>query len=102
LPDGSVKPLDLDEGASEIIFGATAYHGIYKIAAGTNTTQFCVNLLDAAESNIKPQEEIEFGRYGAVAATASRKANMEIWRWIALAGLGVLLFEWWYYHRRTA
>lgn len=102
LPDGSVKSLDLDEGASEIIFGDTAYHGIYKIAAGTNTTQFCVNLLDAAESNIKPQEEIEFGRYGAVAATASRKANMEIWRWIALAGLGVLLFEWWYYHRRTA
>lgn len=102
LPDGSEKPLELEKGTREILFGATAYHGIYKIVAGTNSTQFCVNLLDAAESDIKPKEEIEFGRYGAVSATASRKANMEIWRWIALAGLGVLLFEWWYYHRRTA
>jgi len=31
-----------------------------------------------------------------------RRANLEIWRWIAAFGLAVLLFEWWYYHRRTA
>ena len=102
LPDGSETPVAMEEGSGEILFGATAHHGTYKITVGTNSTQFCVNLLDAAESNIKPQEEIDFGRHGAVTATASRKANMEIWRWIALAGLGVLLFEWWYYHRRTA
>jgi hypothetical protein len=26
---------------------------------------------------------------------------MELWRTIATLGLVVLLFEWWYYHRRT-
>ena len=31
-----------------------------------------------------------------------RQANLEIWRWFALTALLILLFEWWYYHRRTA
>jgi hypothetical protein len=27
---------------------------------------------------------------------------MEMWRWIVAIALAVLLFEWWFYHRRTA
>jgi hypothetical protein len=37
-----------------------------------------------------------------VAASTLRRANQEYWRWLACAGLAVLLFEWWYYHKRTA
>jgi hypothetical protein len=58
-------------------------------------------LLDAAESNIKPREELQLGKYSQVAATTMRRANMELWRSIAALALLVLLFEWWYYHRRT-
>jgi hypothetical protein len=25
-----------------------------------------------------------------------------LWRWIAAAALAFLLFEWWFYHKRTA
>jgi len=48
-----------------------------------------------------PREELPFGRYGKVAATKLKSANSELWRWLAMAGLGVLLFEWWWYHKRT-
>ena len=69
---------------------------------GTNDVTFCVNLLDAAESNTKPREELDFGKFNTVSATQLRRANVDLWRWIAAAGLLMLMFEWWYYHRRTA
>lgn len=102
LPNGTKRNLELDGRAREIVFGDTTAQGVYKLQAGTNQTVFCVNLLDAAESNIKPQSELQFGKYVQSEATSLKRANMEIWRWIALGALAVLLFEWWFYHRRTA
>jgi hypothetical protein len=101
LPDGSTRKLNLDPTANEIVFGETYHQGPYKLHAGTNDTVFCVNLLDAAESNIKPRDELELGKFAKVSATTLQRANMELWRSIAVAALLVLLFEWWYYHRRT-
>ena len=101
LPDGATKSLKLDPTANELVFGDTARQGVYRLRLGTNDTVFCVNLLDAAESNIKPREELQLGKYTKVSATTKRRANMELWRTIASIGLLVLLAEWWYYHRRT-
>ncbi len=101
-PDGTRKPLDLSAGDREIVFGDTGTQGAYHLKAGTNDVTFCVDLLDAVESNITPREELPFGKYAKVAATTLKRANMELWRWIAAVGLAVLLFEWWYYHKRTA
>ncbi|MBA4150704.1 MAG: BatA domain-containing protein [Verrucomicrobia bacterium] len=102
LPNGTKRTLQLDEKARELVFGETTRQGIYRLKVGTNETDFCVNLLDAAESNIKPQSELQFGKYVQGEATTIKRANMEMWRWIAVAALAVLMFEWWYYHRRTA
>ncbi len=101
LPGGAVEQLTVDPKATELIFGDTFRQGVYRLRVGTNDTQFCVNLLDAAESNILPRDTINLGTYSAVTATQTRRANLELWRWIAAAALLVLLFEWWYYHRRT-
>jgi len=101
LPDGATKSLKLDPTANELVFGDTARQGVYRLRLGTNDTVFCVNLLDAAESNIKPRDELQLGKYTKVSATTKRRANMELWRTIAALGLLVLLAEWWYYHRRT-
>ena len=49
----------------------------------------------------QPKDELQLGKYTKVAATTMQRANMELWRTIAGLGLLVLLFEWWYYHRRT-
>jgi hypothetical protein len=102
-PDGTVTDLALEKNTRELIFGDTTKQGIHRLRAGTNDLSFCVNLMDAAESDIRPRDELPIGKFGAgIAATKVQRANMELWRWIALAGLCVLLFEWWWYHKRTA
>ncbi len=100
MPDGTKRALSPGD-AREIVFGETARQGVYHLLVGTNDTTFCVNLLDAAESNTKPREELDFGKFNVVTATDVRRSNVDLWRWIALGGLGVLMFEWWFYHRRT-
>jgi Ca-activated chloride channel family protein len=100
LPDGKNTTLNLD-GANEIVFGDTAKQGIYQLRVGTNEVTFCANLLDSAESNIRPRDELKFGEYTKVEATTVQRTNMELWRTLAAIGLVVLLFEWWWYHRRT-
>ena len=64
--------------------------------------QGAANLLDAAESDIRPRETLEIGRFTQVTATSRKEANLEHWRWFALAALAVMLGEWWWFHRRTA
>ncbi len=100
LPDGKSATLNV-EGANELVFGDTARQGVYHLRAGTNEVTFCANLLDSAESNIRPRDELKFGEYTSVAATTVQRTNMELWRTLAAIGLVVLLFEWWWYHRRT-
>lgn len=100
LPDGTKRALPF-VNSREIVFGDTSRQGTYRLRAGTNDLAFCVNLLDAAESNIKPRETLQFGKFNTVAATEVKRSNVELWRWIAGLGLAVLLFEWWFYHRRT-
>jgi hypothetical protein len=102
FPDGAKRALDPDPKATELVFGDTAKEGVYRLTAGTNTTTFCVNLLDANESNLKPHEELSLGKYTKITASKAKPANTELWRWLAIAVLVVLLFEWWWYHRRTA
>jgi Ca-activated chloride channel family protein len=101
LPGGVTKTVPIDAAANEFVFGDTLKQGIYHLHMGTNDTFFCSDLLDTAESNIKPRDELLLGKYTKVAATTVQRTNMELWRTIACVGLGVLLFEWWYYHRRT-
>jgi hypothetical protein len=101
LPDGSTRRLSGDPNATELVFGDTARRGVYRVRLGTNTIPFCVNLLDAAESNILPRDELKFGEYARVTATTVQRTNYELWRTLAGLGLLVLLFEWWWYHKRT-
>ncbi len=101
-PDGAALTLALEPTARELVFGNTHRCGVYRLALGTNELAFAVNLLDAAETDTTPRAEIRFGRYARAEATTLRPANLEWWRWLAAAGLAVLLFEWWFYHKRTA
>jgi hypothetical protein len=102
LPGGEERPLRLDPAARELVFGDTGRQGSYQIELGNRRFTYCVNLLDAPETDTTPRPEIRFGKYAAVTAATVRPANVEIWRWVALAGLAILLFEWWFYHKRTA
>jgi hypothetical protein len=100
-PDGKTRSLPIDDDTRELVVGDTHKQGVYRLKAGTNEVTFCVNLMDSNESSIAPRDELPIGRYAKVTATTLKRANMELWRWIAAAGLLVLLFEWWWYHKRT-
>ena len=102
LPDGTNRELTVDPKAGDVVFGDTLKQGVYHLSIGSNEIPFCVNLLDSTESNIKPHEELQFGKFVKVEATTLHRTNFELWRHIAAAGLGVLMLEWWYYHKRTA
>jgi len=86
---------------TNFVFGDTYKQGTYRLRLGTNDMVFCVDLLDSAESNIKPRDELQLGKYNQVTATTMQRTNMELWRTIAALGLVVLMGEWWFYHRRT-
>jgi hypothetical protein len=100
-PDGSVTTVPLGAGAREFVFAGTALQGIYQVRIGTNRVDFAASLLDPAESDTRPADSIDLGRRGAIAAVTGLRANIENWRWFVLAALGVMLFEWWWFHRRT-
>lgn len=102
LPDGSTQSRALDANRHELLFADTMKQGVYQVKAGSNQVTFCVNLLDSGETDVTPRNEIRLGQYAKVTSSTTREANLEIWRWFALSAFFILLFEWWYYHRRTA
>ena len=101
-PDGKSRPAMVTPSALEFVWGDTTQQGPYKALVGTNEVTFAASLLDAAETDIRPRETLEIGRFTEVKATTRKDANLEHWRWFALAGLAVMLGEWWWFHRRTA
>jgi len=101
LPDGSQTEATLRPETGEVIFNGTVHQGVYHLRAGTNEVTFCVNLFDATESDITPRDTLALGKYDEVQAEVKRKADLEYWRWIVLGGFMVLMFEWWFYHKRT-
>ncbi|MFN0069728.1 MAG: BatA domain-containing protein [Limisphaerales bacterium] len=102
LPGGGTRTLTADAGAAELVFGDTARAGLYTVRAGTNSAVYAVHALDAAETATAPRDTLPVGRFGGTQAAAPVKANAELWRWFAAVALAVLLFEWWFYHRRAA
>jgi len=101
-PGEGWRSIPVNQGSTELVFGGTDRQGSYGVRWGTNETAVVVRALDVQESNSTPRKEIQMGRYGGTVATTMRSANLEIWRWFAGVALAVLLFEWWFYHRRTA
>ena len=101
-PTGATREISVSPDSPEIVFGNTDLKGVYQLAHGGKTTRFVVNSIDSAESNTGPSSEVVFGEYSRTEASTLKKASVEYWRWLALAAFAILMFEWWYYHKRTA
>jgi Ca-activated chloride channel family protein len=96
-PDGETEAVTAHEGA--IIFANTLRAGEYQVK---DAPSFASSILSESESNTAPRDSIRT-RAGEVSGQAqSFKTEREAWRWLALAVLAVLAFEWWVYHRRIA
>jgi hypothetical protein len=81
---------------ANVVSAALAQSGLAEV----NGTR---SLLSPGETSLAAVEQIEFNERLAVAAAASPvKADRETWPWLVLLALGVLLFEWWFFHRRPS
>lgn len=87
------------------IFGRTDDLGIYEVREGSGkkvAQQFAVNLFDSRESNLTPAEKIDLGENTEVQAHQDKQAaRQELWKWVLLGAIGVLIFEWYIYNRRV-
>ena len=85
-----------------VAFGNTDRCGPYVFDFGGGQTKtFLVNLLDAGESRIQPAEEIPWENQTVAATTRAVKENREIWRYLVIIALAVLMVEWYVYNRRV-
>jgi hypothetical protein len=87
----------------DFVFGDTDLVGVYHYQAAKEDVprSFAVNLLDGNESNIEPREEIRFGS-DRVVTGEERPQPREIWKWILLLAVALLMAEWLIYNRRIA
>lgn len=103
-PTGVRFPMDR-LGQSSFVFTDTAELGIYRVFLENESEpvqRFAVNLLDQRESHIEPRPSLELGHDTIQGKSRLHAARREMWKWIVLACLGVLMIEWYVYNRRVA
>ncbi|MBN2291737.1 MAG: BatA and WFA domain-containing protein [Pirellulales bacterium] len=83
-------------------FTDTDEQGIYEaLYDGKSFLRFAVNLFDSTESHIVPRKAFEAGPTAVEGQSGWKESRKEFWRWLVLAGLVILLFEWYIYNRRV-
>ncbi|HEY0831878.1 MAG TPA: VWA domain-containing protein [Candidatus Dormibacteraeota bacterium] len=100
-PDGSRRAL---AGGAVATFGETDLTGLYTVeqtvSGRTTRSWFTVNLFSDQVSQLKPADRITLPPYNnSVAINAVRRGQLEIWPWIALGALGLVVVEWLVFHR---
>jgi hypothetical protein len=96
-PDSETKDVIATNGS--VVFGETLRAGVYNVKNGA---PFGVSLLSEAESNTLPRDSINTRTGESNVQVGGFHSEREIWRWVALIVLIVLMLEWWVYHRRVA
>ncbi|MDE3074380.1 MAG: BatA and WFA domain-containing protein [Chloroflexota bacterium] len=105
-PDGG--GLTFKPYGKPIAFSQTDEVGLYQVTHKTKgkaiqTQVFAINETDQDESNIAPRSSLGVG--GTVVkqnqAIEWTPARREFWPWVVLFGIGLLVFEWYWYHRRA-
>ncbi len=97
-PDGDRVPLDTASGVATV--RAADRTGLYAIDGPNMHKEVAVNLLDEAESDVRPRATLDLSGH-AVAARGALLTLAELWRPLVLLALGILAVEWWLFVRRS-
>jgi Ca-activated chloride channel family protein len=104
-PDGTTVGFKMT--GAPLRFDQTALPGVYTATqkvSGTVVSQelFAVNPSSETESDVRPRTLTFSGPSLAPATPAAMvSVQREFWFWLVPIVLGLLLFEWWWFHRRT-
>ena len=105
-PDGSSR--SFKPAGKPVGYNDTDATGLYQVTQKlqgkvVQEQLFAINLTDPAESDVAPRATLNIG--GSVLRQNDTiewtPAKHEFWPWVLLAGLGLLTFEWYWYHRRA-
>ncbi|MGL6097428.1 MAG: vWA domain-containing protein [Fimbriiglobus sp.] len=104
-PDGETVRLERGSRA-DVAFAGTDQLGVFTArwtepGGGEATRRFAVTLADSLESDIAPASAVTIGA-ATVTADAPRKVPRDLWKFPVLAGLLVLVAEWWVYNKRVS
>ncbi len=92
------------ETQNTFVFGRTDELGVYQVREGTGgkaAQQFAVNLFDSRESDLVPREALDIGHEVVKAEATRQVARQELWRWLLLGAIALVLFEWYVYNKRV-
>ena len=101
-PNQPWQPHQREDMDRQWIYNETFKQGIYRFRQGQRSEVFSTNLLDPSESDNGPRETLQLGNYGQMEPTRQERAQLQSWRWILLVALGILMLEWFIYHKRSA
>lgn len=103
-PQGDAVVLPVDSEGKAIFTGADApgFYTVEALAGGAvaQSAIFAVNNFDAAESAIAPQAAITIGGETVLPDQHDAVGQRELWPYLVLAALALLLIEWLVYFRR--
>jgi hypothetical protein len=112
-PDGARQNVETPT-PGKLTYHDTDQLGIYEVQAGGKpAARFAVNLFDRDESDVrlrarqdeeggvKTVESVSIGYVDVAARAPSSPVRKELWTWILLAALAVLMLEWYIYNRRV-
>lgn len=74
--------------------------GVYHVELPESRVSFAANLMSRRESRIAPMRDLGLGNATTVTASTAAAGRREIWRELALAGIAILLLEWFFWNRR--
>jgi Ca-activated chloride channel homolog len=77
--------------------------GFYEVRAeGQETVYFASNLLDVEESSLQPQKDLNVdGKAAGMVSGFKVGVRRELWVYLLLAVVAVVVIEWLTYHRRV-
>jgi hypothetical protein len=101
-PDATTVDLKPDPGGT-VRFAGTQRAGVYVVQApGQPAQRYAVNLLDADESRIEPQDQIKFSSVAVAAQDQMvQRANVPLWPLLVLAALVLVCLEWLAYNLKV-
>jgi hypothetical protein len=102
-PDGTVTDLKPQENRL-FLFSKTQQSGVYEVSnpkSGELDQRIAVNLMDANESNLVVREELNLGYSNLKRVASQVPKRKELWPWLLVASLVLLMAEWIIYNRRV-